>query len=153
MSKLRVSILVLLCSLFLRSNLLAKDPFVPPWVEETAGRREEAKTVHRRNVTLTPGAKRETWASRREPKISFDEESRVSVRKMERVKPLLQVDGIVWSDSRGGTFISGTAIYKVGDRIGDACKVEEITRHKVAVKCGEDLWEYSVEGGASDEVY
>ena len=125
-----------------QSVVFAKDPFVPPWVEQ-AKNKKEGKLQIKKQVASHPKLEEQT------PKLTVEKGEFPSYEKeeIELAKPLLEIDGIVCSDAGGGVFITGTRIYKVGDKIGDGCIVKRINPNKVIIRCGNNLWSYTVEGG------
>ncbi len=131
-----------------QSVLFAKEPFVPPWVEQTKNKKEKKLEI-RKQFASHPKLEEQT------PQLTVEKGEFPSYEKeeIEVAKPPLEIDGIICSDAGMGVFISGTRIYKVGDKIGDGCIVKRITPNKVIVRCGNNFWSYTVEGVEDHEVY
>ncbi len=133
------------------SVAFAKDPFLPPWAEEAESKNKKEKRVEvKHHPTAQPKSENRVSNLGVEERLPSYEDKEEEV---EVIQPSLEIDGIVWSDAGKGVFISGRRIYKVGDKIGDGCVVKRINPNKVIVRCGNNLWSYTVEGVEGHEIY
>ncbi len=60
-----------------------------------------------------------------------------------KMKPDLNLTAVFWGAGEGVAIISGEVYYE-GDRYGDECEISRILNGKLLLKCGDNVWEYTI---------